>query len=61
MVALGHRDFRRFWLAALVSNTGGWMQNAAVPYVTFQLTGNAGDVGITGPRAEGGWPVCAAV
>lgn len=48
LVALGHRDFRRFWLAALVSNTGGWMQNAAVPYVAFQLTGSAGDVGITG-------------
>ncbi len=48
LVALRHRDFRRFWLAALVSNTGGWMQNAAVPYVAFQLTGSAGDVGVTG-------------
>lgn len=48
LVALAHRDFRRFWLAALVSNTGGWMQNAAVPLVAFQLTGSAGDVGVTG-------------
>lgn len=48
LVALGHRDFRRFWLAALVSNTGGWMQNAAVPYVAFQVSGSAGDVGVTG-------------
>lgn len=48
LVALGHRDFRWFWLGALVSNTGGWMQNAAVPYVAFTLTGSAGDVGITG-------------
>lgn len=46
--ALSHRGFRRFWVAALVSNTGGWMQNAAVPYVAFTLTGRAGDVGITG-------------
>jgi MFS family permease len=48
LVALSHRDFRRFWLGALVSNTGGWMQNAAVPYVAFTLTGSPGDVGITG-------------
>lgn len=46
--ALSQRDFRRFWLAALVSNTGGWMQNAAVPYVAYTITGSAGDVGITG-------------
>jgi MFS family permease len=48
LVAFTHRDFRWFWLGALVSNTGGWMQNAAVPYVAFTLTGSAGDVGITG-------------
>lgn len=48
LAALSERDFRRFWLGALVSNTGSWMQNAAVPYVAFTLTGSAGDVGITG-------------
>lgn len=46
--ALSHRDFRRFWFGALVSNTGGWMQNAAVPVVAFNLSGRPGDVGITG-------------
>lgn len=46
--ALAHPAFRRFWLGALVSNTGSWMQNAAIPYVAFTLTGSAGDVGITG-------------
>ncbi len=46
--ALSHRDFRRFWFGALVSNTGGWMQNAAVPVVAFGLAGSPGDVGITG-------------
>ena len=45
---MGHREFRIFWFAALVSNTGGWMQNAAIPYVAFQLTGRDGGVGITG-------------
>ena len=48
LAALGHRDFRLFWIGALVSNTGNWMQNAAIPYVVFDLTGRAGDVGITG-------------
>lgn len=42
------RDYRWFWIAAFVSNTGGWMQNATIPYVVFQLTGSAGDVGLTG-------------
>ncbi len=46
--ALGHRDFRLFWIGAVVSNTGNWMQNAAIPYVVFDLTGRAGDVGVTG-------------
>ncbi len=48
LAAFGHRDFRLFWLGALVSNTGGWMQNAAIPYVVFAITGRPGDVGITG-------------
>lgn len=37
-----------FWIAALVSNTGGWMQSAAIPYVIFQLTGRNGGVGVAG-------------
>ncbi len=46
--ALRVRDFRLFWVAALVSNTGGWMQNATVPYVIYLLTGKVGQVGVTG-------------
>ncbi len=45
---LRERQYRRFWLAAFVSNTGGWMQNATIPYVVFLITGRAGDVGIAG-------------
>ena len=41
-------DFRRFWIAALVSNTGTWMQNAAIPYAVFELTGRSGAIGVTG-------------
>lgn len=46
--ALRVPEFRLFWLGALVSNTGGWMQNATVPYVVFSISGSAGDVGIAG-------------
>lgn len=48
LAAFAHRDFRVFWLAALASNTGSWMQNAALPYVAFALTGRYGGVGATG-------------
>ena len=47
-VALQYRNFRLFWVAALLSNTGSWMQNAAIPFVVFDLTGRNGDVGATG-------------
>jgi MFS family permease len=46
--ALRQRAFRRFWIGALVSNTGSWMQNAAIPFVAFELTGSSGDIGVTG-------------
>ncbi len=39
--ALRNRDFTVFWLAAIVSNTGGWLTQLAVPFVLFQLTGSA--------------------
>jgi MFS family permease len=41
-------DFRRFWIAALVSNAGSWMQNAAIPYAVFELSGKATAVGASG-------------
>jgi MFS family permease len=46
--ALRYRQFALFWSAALVSNTGSWMQNAAVPYVLFQLTHSAAWAGLAG-------------
>ena len=47
-VALRNREFRIFWIAALISNTGGWMQSAAIPYVVFELTRRNGGVGVAG-------------
>jgi MFS family permease len=42
---LRDKKFVVFWLAALVSNTGGWISNLTVPFVLFQITGSAVWVG----------------
>lgn len=39
------RDYRIFWIGALISNTGGWMQRVTVPFVLYQMTGSAAWVG----------------
>jgi MFS family permease len=44
--AFRHRDFTIFWLGALASNTGSWVQNLAVPYVLYQVTKSAYWVGL---------------
>lgn len=43
--ALAVPEFRRFWVGALVSNSGSWMQNVSVPFVLYRLTESAGWVG----------------
>ncbi|MEY2460115.1 MAG: hypothetical protein QOG30_1945, partial [Acidimicrobiaceae bacterium] len=45
--ALRHRDFALFWWSSLVSNSGTWLQNVAVPFVVFRLTHSAAWVGFT--------------
>ena len=45
--AFRHRDFTVFWLGALASNTGSWVQNLAVPYVLYQVTESAFWVGLS--------------
>jgi MFS family permease len=42
---LRRRDFAVFWSAALVSNTGSWMQTIAVPFVVYQMTGSTAWLG----------------
>lgn len=41
MKAFRHRDFRIFWIGAVVSNTGTWILNLTLPFVLFELTGSA--------------------
>jgi MFS family permease len=43
---LRHRDFAIFFGAALVSNSGSWMQSIAAPYVLYQLTHSTAWLGI---------------
>ena len=43
--ALRHRDYALFWGSSLVSNSGTWLQNVAVPFVLFRLTHSAAWVG----------------
>jgi MFS family permease len=35
---LKRRDFAVFWSAALISNTGSWMQTITVPFVVYRMT-----------------------
>ena len=44
--AFRFRNFRLFWIGALLSNSGTWVQNLTVPYVVFQLTESSTWVGI---------------
>lgn len=44
--AFRHRGYALFWAGAMISNTGTWLGNLAVPYVLFQITGSATWVGI---------------
>ena len=44
--ALKHRDFRIFWIGALLTNTGKFLTAIAVPIVLYQITGSAVIVGL---------------
>ena len=46
LAAMRHRDFALFFSAALVSNTGTWMQTITVPFVLDQLTHSTVWVGL---------------
>ncbi len=39
------RDFRRFWIASLISNCGSWLQTVAAGYLIYHLTHSPGMVG----------------
>ncbi len=46
--SLANRNYRRYALGGVVSNTGTWMQRVAQDWLVLQLTGNSGTaIGIT--------------
>jgi MFS family permease len=45
IAALKFRDFRRFWFAGLASNSGGWLQGLAAPFIMYQMTQSGAWVG----------------
>jgi MFS family permease len=44
--ALGHRNFRRFFLGQAVSLVGSWMQQTALTWLVYRLTNDAFFVGL---------------
>jgi MFS family permease len=42
-----HQNFRRFFLSAVVSNAGSWMQSIAVPFAVFEITNSKTWLGVT--------------
>ncbi len=47
-VAFRYRNFTLMWFASLLSSSGTWLQNVAVPFVVFRLTGSGAWLGVTG-------------
>ena len=45
IAALKFRDFRRFWFAGLASNSGGWLQGLASPFIMYEMTQSGAWVG----------------
>ena len=43
--ALRIQDFRRFWFAGLASNSGGWLQGIASPFIMYEMTESGAWVG----------------
>ena len=44
--ALRYRDFRFFWVGAIISQVGTWMQQIAQGWLLYDLTGSAFAVGL---------------
>lgn len=47
-IAFRYRNFSLMWCASLLSSSGTWLQNVAVPFVVFRLTESGVWLGVTG-------------
>lgn len=50
--ALGHRNFKLFWFAQIVSLTGTWMHQAAQGWLVYKLTDSPFFLGLAGTAAS---------
>ena len=46
MRAFRQPNYRKFWVGALISNSGTWLQNLAIPFVLLEITNEAFWAGI---------------
>lgn len=44
--SLSHRNYRLYWIGSLVANTGDWMDQIAIGWLIWQLTGSSAYLGI---------------
>lgn len=44
--ALRHRNFRLYWIGSLIANTGDWMDQIAIGWLIWELTGSGGYLGL---------------
>lgn len=44
--ALRHRNYRLYWIGALVANTGDWMDQVAFGWLMWEMTNSAGYLGL---------------
>lgn len=44
--SLRHRNYRLYWIGALVSNSGHWMDNVAFNWLIWDMTGSAAYLGL---------------
>jgi MFS family permease len=44
--ALRHRNYRLYWIGTLIANTGDWMDQIALGWLMWQLTGSGGYLGL---------------
>jgi MFS transporter, DHA1 family, staphyloferrin A biosynthesis exporter len=44
--ALRHRNYRLFWIGTLIANTGDWMDQIALGWLIWQLTGSGAYLGL---------------
>jgi MFS family permease len=48
LAALAHRDYRLLWSGSATTQTGNWMQQVAIGWLVFEMTGSGAYLGLAG-------------